>query len=143
MGLHVSGLSLHSSVYLQGSSMPPPTAHMPSDADLGGPDTVLSLYSCLTSYTYTVYASQFTYLMGTYIHWVLLFAWVLLFKKWIATGFMGTYIHRVLVFDGYLYSRVYGSITLTSLQPMCRMLKYKNRPPAILTWPSVWYIWPP
>ncbi len=47
-------------------------------------------------------------LMGTYIHWVLLFAWVLLFKKWIATGFMGTYIHRVLVFDGYLYSRVYG-----------------------------------
>ena len=47
-------------------------------------------------------------LMGTYINWVLLFAWVLLFKKWIATGFMGTYIHRVLVFDGYLYSRVYG-----------------------------------
>ena len=46
--------------------------------------------------------------MGTYIHRVLLFAWVLLFKKCIATGFMGTYIHRVLVFDGYLYSRVYG-----------------------------------
>ena len=46
--------------------------------------------------------------MGTYIHWVLLFAWVLLFRKWIATGSMGTYIHRVLVFDGYLYSRVYG-----------------------------------
>ncbi len=51
--------------------------------------------------------------MGTYIHWVLLFAWVLLFKKWIATGFMGTYIHRVLVFDGYLYSRVYGNCVYT------------------------------
>ena len=49
-------------------------------------------------------------LMGTYIHWVLLFAWVLLFKKWIATGFMGTYIYRVLVFDGYLYSRVYVAL---------------------------------
>ena len=35
--------------------------------------------------------------MGTYIHWVLLFAWVLLFKKWIATGLM------VLIFIGYLY----------------------------------------
>ena len=46
--------------------------------------------------------------MGTYIHRVLLFAWVLLFRKWTATGLMGTYIHRVLVFDGYLYSRVYG-----------------------------------
>ena len=45
---------------------------------------------------------------GNYNHGVLLFAWVLLFKKWIATGVMGTYIHRVLVFDGYLYSRVYG-----------------------------------
>ena len=71
---------------------------------LGGPH-----YSCLTSYTYTVYATLFiSCLMGTYIYWVLLFAWVLLFKKWIATGFMGTYIYRVLVFDGYLYSRVYG-----------------------------------
>ena len=47
-------------------------------------------------------------MMGTYIHWVLLFAWVLLFRKLIATGLIGTYIHRVLVIDGYLYSRVYG-----------------------------------
>ena len=55
-----------------------------------------------------MHPSLLSCLMGTYIHWVHLFAWVLLFKKWIATGFMGTYIHRVLVFDGYLYSRVYG-----------------------------------
>ena len=55
-----------------------------------------------------MHPSLLSCLMGTNIHWVLLFAWVLLFKKWIATGFMGTYIHRVLVFDGYLYSRVYG-----------------------------------
>ena len=46
-------------------------------------------------------------MMGTYIHWVLLFAWVLLFRKWIATSLIVTYIHRVLVIDGYLYSRVY------------------------------------
>ena len=56
-----------------------------------------------------MHPSLLSCLMGTYIHWVLLFAWVLLLKKWIATGFMGTYIHRVLVFDGYLYSRVYGN----------------------------------
>ena len=47
-------------------------------------------------------------MMGTYIHWVLLFAWVLLFRKLTATGLIGTYIYRVLVIDGYLYSRVYG-----------------------------------
>ena len=42
--------------------------------------------------------------MGTYIHWVLLFAWVLLFRNSVATGLIGTYIHRVLVHvsDGYL-----------------------------------------
>jgi len=83
--------------------MPPPTAHMPSDADLGGPVVVVTSYTCTV-----MHPSLLSCLMGTYIHWVLLFAWVLLFKKWIATGFMGTYIHRVLVFDAYLYSRVYG-----------------------------------
>ena len=44
-----------------------------------------------------MHPSLLSCLMGTYIHWVLLFAQVLLFKKSIATGFMGTYIH------GYLY----------------------------------------
>ena len=47
-------------------------------------------------------------MMGTYTQWVLLFAWVLLFRKLIATGLIDTYIHMVLVIDGYVYSRVYG-----------------------------------
>ena len=88
--------------------MPAPTAHMPSDADLGGPDTILTTHALLVRHTLFMHPSLLSCLMGTYIYWVLLFAWVLLFKKWIATGFMGTYIYRVLVFDGYLYSRVYG-----------------------------------
>ena len=48
-------------------------------------------------------------LMGTNIHRVLMFAWVLLFRSLVATALIGTYIHRVLVVDVYLYSRVYGS----------------------------------
>ena len=55
-------------------------------------------------------------MMGTYIHWVLLFALALLFRKWITTGLIGTYIHRVLVIDGYLYSRVYScTVIITGL----------------------------
>ena len=46
--------------------------------------------------------------MGTNIHEVLLFAWVLLFRKPVVTAVIGTNIHGVLVIDGYLYSRVYG-----------------------------------
>ena len=88
--------------------MPPPTAHMPSDADVGGPVVVVTIHAELVTHALFMHPSLLSCLMGTYIHWVLLFAWVLLFKKWIATGFMGTYIHRVIVFDGYLYSRVYG-----------------------------------
>ena len=38
----------------------------------------------------------------------LLFEWVLIFKKSVASVSMGTYICGVLVFDGYLYSREYG-----------------------------------
>ena len=56
----------------------------------------------------TAATTLFSCMMGTYSHWVLLFAWVLLFRKWKATGLIGTYIHRVLVIDGSLYSRVYG-----------------------------------
>ena len=37
--------------------------------------------------------------MGTYIHRVLMFAWVLLFRKWVEAVFIGTYIHGVLVVD--------------------------------------------
>ena len=51
-------------------------------------------------------------LMGTNIHRVLIFAWVLLFRKLVARALIGSYIHRVLVIDGYLYSRVYGSTKL-------------------------------
>ena len=84
--------------------------HTPSDADLGEP--IVGTISTCTFYT----CSLFSCLMGTYIHWVLLFAWVLLFRKWIATGLMGTYIHRVLVLDGtytpefmvFIYRLVYG-----------------------------------
>ena len=84
--------------------MPPPTAHMPSEAD----PTPSSLFKI--THALFVHPSLLSCLMGSYIHWVLLFAWVLLFKKRIATEFMGTYNSRVLVFDGYLYSRVYGIV---------------------------------
>ena len=53
--------------------------------------------------------------MGTIIHGVLLFAWVLLFRKLVATARMGTNIHGVLVIDGYLYSRFYGTSLLLPL----------------------------
>ena len=46
--------------------------------------------------------------LGSYIWGVLLFEWVLIFKKSVASVSMGTYICGVLVFDGYLYSREYG-----------------------------------
>ena len=46
--------------------------------------------------------------MGTNIHRVLWFGWVLLFRKLVVTALMGTNIHGVLVIDGYLYSRLYG-----------------------------------
>ena len=46
---------------------------------------------------------------GTYIWGVLLFEWVLIFEKSVASVSMDTYICGVLVFDGYLYSREYGS----------------------------------
>ena len=52
--------------------------------------------------------------MGTNIHRVLMFAWVLLFRKLVATALIGTYIYKILVIDGYLYSRVYGIPTNTS-----------------------------
>ena len=65
-------------------------------------------------------------MMGTYIHWVLLFAWVLLFRKLIATGLIGTYIHRVLVIDGYLYSRVYGSTSPKDGVMMMSLGLYSN-----------------
>ena len=48
------------------------------------------------------------HLMGTNNHWVLIFAWVLLFRKLVVTMLMGTIIYRVLVINGYLYSRLYG-----------------------------------
>ena len=32
-----------------------------------------------------------------------MFAWVLLFRKWVAVVLIGTYIYRVLVIDDYLY----------------------------------------
>ena len=102
--------------------MPPPTAHMPSGANLGGPVIVpVSLVS--DRYPTMVLKRQPNHrghvrlhyhqcraspCVGTYIHWVLLFGWLLLFTKWITTGLIGTYIHRVIVIDGYLHSRVYG-----------------------------------
>ena len=113
--------------------MPPPTAHMLSGADLGGPIIIpVTLVTvplsnngaktaakpsgtCLITLsvsTFTLTAASLC--VDTYIHWVLLFAWLLLFRKWITTGLIGTYIHRVLVIDGYLYSRVYGNVILGS-----------------------------
>ena len=108
--------------------MHPPTAHTPSGADLGGPVIVpVTLVTVPLSNNGAKTAakpsgtcpitlplvSSITFIaaslcVGTYIHWVLLFAWLLLFRKWITTGLIGTYIHRVLVIDGYLYSRVYS-----------------------------------
>ena len=111
--------------------MPPPTAHTPSGAELAGPIIIpvtlvtvpLSNNGAKTaakpSGLITLSVSSFTLTaaslcVGTYIHWVLLFAWLLLFRKWITTGLIGTYIHRVLVIDGYLYSRVFGTVILGS-----------------------------
>ena len=87
--------------------MPPLTAHMPSDADLGGP-VIVTIHVELVTHALFLQPDFLCWLMGTYIHWVLLYAWVLLFQKWIETGLMDTYVHRVLVIYGYLYSRVYG-----------------------------------
>ena len=56
--------------------MPLPTAHMPSDADLGGTVVVVTSYTCTV-----MHPSLLSCLMGTYIHRVLLFAWILLIKK--------------------------------------------------------------
>ena len=110
--------------------MPPPTAHKPSGADVGGPIIVpvtlvtvpLSDNGAKTAakpsgtcpiILYIPSVSSFTCIaaslgVGTYIHCVLLFTWLLLFRKRITTDLIGTYIHRVLLIDGYLYSRVYG-----------------------------------
>ena len=56
------------------------------------------LCSCLTSHTCAIYTSHFinfSCMIGTYIHCVLLFAWVLLFRKWTTTGL-------IVIFMGYL-----------------------------------------
>ena len=42
--------------------------------------------------------------MGTNIHRVLWFGWVLLIRKLVVTTPMGTNIHGVIVIDGYLYT---------------------------------------
>ena len=56
-------------------------------------------------------------LMGTYIHWVLMFVWVRLFRKRAVTALIGTYIRGVLINDGYLCSRVYATpLALISLK---------------------------
>ena len=47
-------------------------------------------------------------LMGIYIHWVLMFVWVPLFRKRVVTTSIGTYNRGILINDGYLCSRVYG-----------------------------------
>ena len=39
-----------------------------------------------------------------------MFVWVPLFWKSVVTASIGTFIHGVLVNDGYLCSRVYGSL---------------------------------
>ena len=141
--LHVSDLSSHREVHIHKAVLCPhqPTAHTPSGADLGGPVIVpVTLVTVPLSNNGAKNGSQtigdvsdyttigvefhlycrFAVCVGTYIHWVLLFAWLLLFRKWI-TGLIGTYIHRVLVIDGYLYSRVYGikDVWLYTLACMC------------------------
>ena len=47
--------------------------------------------------------------MGTNNRGVLLFTWVLLFRKLVLTMLIGTNIYGVLVIDWYLYSRVHGT----------------------------------
>ena len=47
-------------------------------------------------------------LMGTNTHRVLMFMWVLLLRKLIATALVHTCICRVLVVDGYLYPQVHS-----------------------------------
>ena len=81
--------------------------------------------------------------MATNTHWLLMFVWVLSFKKLIVTTLIYRYfIHRVLVTDEYLYSRVYMSIyirqipalnslmwglpTLTPTKVNCRVAEQKQ-----------------
>ena len=62
--------------------------------------------------------------MGTYIHWVLLFAWVIQkFDSLIGT-YMYMYIHWVLVIDGYLHSRVYSKSETPQTQEA--IMKFKS-----------------
>ena len=42
--------------------------------------------------------------MGTNIHGLLIFEWVLKFRIWVLTVMISTCIYGVLVFDGYLFS---------------------------------------
>ena len=46
--------------------MPPPTAHMPSDADLGGP--VVTIHAKQVTHALFIHPSLLSCLMGTYIH---------------------------------------------------------------------------
>ena len=46
--------------------------------------------------------------MGTNIHGILIYEWVLKFSEWMLTVTISTCINGVLVIDGYLCSRVYG-----------------------------------
>ena len=48
-------------------------------------------------------------LTGTNVHEVLVFTWVLLFRKLVITVPIGSAIHRVLAIGGYFNSRVYSS----------------------------------
>ena len=51
--------------------------------------------------------------MGKNIRRVILFEWVILFKKpTVIMALIGNYIHRVNVIKGSLYSRVYGMLIL-------------------------------
>ena len=72
-------------------------------------------------------------LIGTDIHKVLMFVWVLLFRKLVATTLIGTYIPRVLVIDGYLFSQVYGiDRTCSSTDVICVLVwDVSMRPTAV------------
>ena len=62
-----------------------------------------------TSTSTLINTSLLSGLTGNFIHGVILFEWVILFKKMIVMPSIGNYIHKVNVIKGSLYSRVYGT----------------------------------
>ena len=68
----------------------------------------LSHYCCLTETFALLEIHTLSCLVGKNIRRVILFEWVMLFKKQTVNVLIGNYIHRVNVIKGSLYSQVYS-----------------------------------